>query len=55
VLWYSGTDPSDTAPEANERMTPEARRKTEIAAHKREVCFFYVSPTEDSVILPDVL
>jgi hypothetical protein len=45
----------DTAPEANERMTPEARRLTETAARKREVCLLYVSPSEESKVLPDVL
>jgi hypothetical protein len=45
----------DTALEENERMTPEARRATEAAARGREVCLFYVSPTQESVILPDVL
>ena len=43
----------DTAPEANERMTPEVCRVTETAARERGVCLFYVSPTEESVILPD--
>ena len=45
----------DTALEANERMTPEARRLTETAARKREVCLLYVSPSEESKVLPDVL
>ena len=45
----------DTAPEANERMTLEARRLTEDAADKRGVCLFYVSPLEQSVVNPDVL
>ena len=45
----------DTAPEANERMTPEARRLTEAAARERGVCLFYVSPSEESEVLPDVL
>jgi hypothetical protein len=45
----------DTAPEANERMTPEARRETEAAARGRRVCLFYVSPSDESVVLPSVL
>lgn len=36
-------------------MMPEARRLTEAAAHERGICLFYVSPSEDSVVLPDVL
>ncbi len=45
----------DTAPEANERMTPEARGLTEAAARERGVCLFYVSPSEELKVLPDVL
>ncbi len=45
----------DTAPEANERMTPEARRETEAAARDRGVCLFYVSPSEESKVLPDAV
>ena len=45
----------DTAPEVNERMTPEDRRLTEAAARERGVCHFYVSPSEESKVLPDVL
>ena len=45
----------DTAPEVNERMTLEARRVTEAAARERGVCLFYVSPSEDVVVMPDVL
>jgi hypothetical protein len=44
----------DTAPEANERMTSYARQEVEAAARERGVCFFYVSPSEDSVVMPDV-
>lgn len=44
----------DTAPETNERMTPEARRTTEAAARERGVCLFYVSPSEESVVLPNI-
>lgn len=44
----------DTAPEANERMTPEARRAAEAVARERGVCLFYVSPLEESVILPNI-
>ncbi len=44
----------DTAPEANERMTPWSRREVEAAAQKRGVCLFYVSPTDELVVLPDV-
>ncbi len=40
----------DTAPEEKERMTPEARIKTEAAARERGVCLFYVSPSEESVV-----
>ncbi|CAA9369528.1 MAG: hypothetical protein AVDCRST_MAG93-8292 [uncultured Chloroflexia bacterium] len=43
----------DTAPEANERMSPEARHEAEAAARERGVCFFYVSPSEKSVVKPD--
>ena len=45
----------DTAPEPKERMTPEARGEVETAARERRVCFFYVSPSEESVTLPDAL
>ena len=45
----------DTAPEANERMTAEARRLTEAAARERGVCLLYVSPSEESEVLPDTL
>ncbi len=45
----------DTAPEANERMMPEARRLAEAAARERGVCLLYVSPSEQSEVLPDVL
>ena len=44
----------NTAPEANERMTSYSRHEVEAAAREREVCLFYVSPSEESVILPDV-
>ncbi len=44
----------DTAPEANERMTLEGRRTTEVAAREHGVGLFYVSPSEDSMVLPDV-
>lgn len=43
----------DTAPEANERMTPWSRQEVEAAARERGVCLFYVSPSDESVILPD--
>ena len=43
----------DTAPEANERMMPYSRSEVEAAAREREVCLFYVSPTDETVILPD--
>ena len=43
----------DTAPEANERMRPEARRLTEAAAQDHGVCLFYVSPSEELMVLPD--
>ena len=45
----------DTAPEANERMTAESRRLTEAAARERGVCLLYVSPSEESEVLPDTL
>lgn len=45
----------DTAPEENERMTPDARRETEAAARERGVCLFYVSPSDTSVVLSEVL
>jgi hypothetical protein len=45
----------DTAPEANERMTPEARGEVEAAARECSVGLFYVSPLDESVVLPDVL
>jgi len=44
----------DTAPEANERMTSYSRREVEAAAREQGVCLFYVSPSDESVILPDV-
>ena len=43
----------DTAPEANERMTPYSRHKVEAAARERGVCLFYVSPSDESTILPN--
>ena len=43
----------DTAPEANERMTPWSRDEVEVAACERGVYLFYVSPSDESVILPD--
>ena len=43
----------DTAPETNERMTSYARREVEAAARERRVCLFYVSPSDESVFLPD--
>jgi hypothetical protein len=43
----------DTAPEANERMASDARSETEGAAHKRGVCLFYVSPSDEMKVLPD--
>ena len=43
----------DTAPEAKERMTPEARREVEDAARERGVHLFYVSPSRESVTRPD--
>lgn len=43
----------DTAPKANERMTPYTRRVTKAAAHKHGVSLFYVSPSEEYVVLPD--
>lgn len=45
----------DTAPEANERMRPEARRLTEAAAREHGVCLFYVSPSDELVVLPHLL
>jgi hypothetical protein len=45
----------DTAPEANERMTSYARQEVEAAAREHGVCFFYVSPSEELVTLPDAL
>lgn len=45
----------DTAPEANERMTSYSRQEVEVAARERGVCLFYVSPSEESVTLPDAL
>lgn len=42
----------DTAPEARERMTAEARGEVEAVARERGVCLFYVSPTDESVIQP---
>jgi hypothetical protein len=45
----------DTAPEAKERMTPYSRHEVEAAARERKVCLFYVSPSDESVVLPDVL
>lgn len=44
----------DTAPEANERMTPYARHVVEAAARERGVCLFYASPSDESVVMPDV-
>ena len=44
----------DTAPEANERMTSYSRYEVEIAAHEQGVCLFYVSLSDESIILPDV-
>jgi hypothetical protein len=44
----------DTAPEANERMTPYARQEIEAAARERGVHLFYVSPSDELVVLPDV-
>lgn len=43
----------NTAPETNERMTSNARRKVEDAAREHRVCLFYVSPSDASVILPE--
>jgi len=45
----------DTAPEARERMTPEARGEVEAAAREHMVCFFYLSPSEELMTLPDAL
>lgn len=44
----------DTAPGSNERMTLEARCATEATARQRGVCLFYVSPSEESVVLPNI-
>lgn len=44
----------DTAPEANERMTHYARQEVETAAHERGICLFYVSPSKEFMVLPDV-
>ena len=44
----------DTAPEPKERMTPEAREVVEAAAREHRVCFFYASPSEESVVPPSV-
>jgi hypothetical protein len=44
----------DTAPEPKERMTPEAREEVEAAAREHRVCFFYASPSEESVVPPSV-
>ena len=44
----------DTAPKVNEQMTREARDEVEAAARERGVCLFYVSPSDESVVLPDV-
>jgi len=44
----------DTAPEVNEQMTLDARRRVEACARERGVCLFYVSPSDESVVLPDV-
>ena len=45
----------DTAPEANERMmTREARRVAGAAARERGIYLFYVSPSEESVVLPNI-
>jgi hypothetical protein len=44
----------DTAPEANERMTSYARREVEAAAREHGVCLLYVSPSDESVVLPGV-
>jgi hypothetical protein len=43
----------DTAPEANERITSYSRHEVEVAARERGVCLFYVSPSEEMVVLPD--
>lgn len=45
----------DTAPEASERMTPYARHEVEAAARECRVCLFYAPPSEDQVVLPQVL
>ena len=44
----------DTAPEANERMTSYARHVVETAARERGICLFYVSPSDESVVVLDV-
>jgi hypothetical protein len=44
----------DTAPEAREWMTPESRSEAEAAAREQGDCLFYVSPSEESVLLPSV-
>lgn len=43
----------DTAPEERERVTPEARRAAEAAARERGICLLYLSPSDESVILPE--
>ena len=43
----------DTAPEEKERMTLWGRQEIEAAARERGVCLFYVSPSEERVVLPD--
>ena len=40
----------DTAPEERERMAPWSRRAAEGAAREHRVCFYYVSPTDQSAI-----
>lgn len=45
----------DTAPEASERMTANAFHESKAAAREREICLFYVSPSNTSVILPETL
>jgi hypothetical protein len=45
----------DTAPEAKERMTLYSRHEVEAAAREREVCLFYVSPSDEMVVVPNSL
>jgi hypothetical protein len=44
----------DTAPEANERMASYARQEVKAAAREHGVGLFYVSPSDESAVPPNV-